>query len=61
MGEDLDTMTYMIAAEKMGNLLHTIESTMSFMLEYNVKPDEEVNKALNPMIKLMEKWLNNGS
>lgn len=58
MGEDLDTMTYMIAAEKMGNLLHTIESTMSFMLEYKVQPDEEVKKALHPLIKVMENWLN---
>lgn len=57
MGEDLDTMTYMIAAEKMGNLLHTIESTMSFMLEYNVKPDDEVKKALNPMIEVIRNWL----
>ena len=61
MGEDLDTMTYMIAAEKMGNMLHTIESSMSFMLEYGVKPDDEVKKALNPMIDLIKKWLNNGS
>ncbi len=58
MGEDLDTMIYMTAAEKMGNLLHTMESTMSFMLEYKVEPDEEVKKALNPMIDLMSKWLN---
>lgn len=57
MGEDLDTMTYMIAAEKMGNLLHTMESTMSFMLEYKVEPDEEVKKALNPMIEVIRRWV----
>jgi hypothetical protein len=57
MGEDLDVMTYMMAAEKMGNLLHTIESTMSFMLEYKVEPDDEVKKALSPMIEVIRKWL----
>lgn len=57
MGEDLDTMTYMIAAEKIGNLLHTMEQTMQFMTEYQVKPDEEVKKALVPMIEVMKKWL----
>lgn len=58
MGEDLDTMTYMIAAEKMSNLLFTLEQTMEFMLEYKVKPDEEVKKALNPMIEIIRNWLN---
>lgn len=57
MGEDLDTMTYMIAAEKMSNLLFTLEQTMEFMLEYKVKPDEEVKKALNPMIEVIRKWI----
>jgi hypothetical protein len=57
MGEELDTLTYMIAAEKMGNLIYTIESTMGFMEEYGVKPDEEVKKVLNPMVELMRKWL----
>ena len=57
MGEDLDTMTYMIAAEKMSNLIFTAEQTMQFMVEYNVKPDEEVKKALNPIIEQIKKWL----
>lgn len=57
MGEDLDTMTYMIAAEKMGNLLYTIEQTMQFMIEYKVEPDEEVKKALDPMILIIKSWL----
>ncbi len=57
MGEDLDTMLYITAAEKMGNLLHTIEMTMEFMIEYKIKPDEEVKKALSPMIEQIRKWL----
>jgi hypothetical protein len=56
MGEDLDTMTYMMAAEKMVNLLFVLEQTMEFMEEYKVKPDEEVKKALMPMIKQLQDW-----
>jgi hypothetical protein len=57
MGDDLDTMTYMMAAEKMINLIFTIEQTMAFMDEYKVKCDEEVKKALEPLIKQMSEWI----
>jgi hypothetical protein len=56
MGEDLETMTYMMAAEKMVNLLFTMENTLEFLDEYKVKPDEEVKKALLPMIKQLQEW-----
>lgn len=56
MGEDLETMTYMMAAEKMLNLLFTMENTLEFLQEYKVKPDEEVKKALMPMIKQLSDW-----
>lgn len=56
MSSEIDTFTYMMAAEKMVNLLYTIESTMEFMKEYDVKPDEEVKKALMPLIKQMNDW-----
>jgi len=56
MGEDLETMTYMMAAEKMVNLLFTMENTLEFLEEYKVKPDEEVKKALMPMIKQLSDW-----
>jgi len=56
MGEDLHTITYMIAAEKMVNLLFVLEQTMDFMEEYQVKPDVEVKKALIPMIKQLSEW-----
>lgn len=57
MSEDLDTMTYMMAAEKMINMLFTIENTFQFLDEYKVKPDDEVVKALEPMIERMSKWV----
>ena len=57
MTNDLDIMTYMIAAEKMSNLLFVIEQTMSFMEEYKVQPDEEVKKELIPMIDQMKRWI----
>ncbi len=57
MKDELKTMTYMMANEKIVNLLFTVEQTMQFMLEYDVKPDEEVKKALIPMIETMRKWL----
>ena len=56
MSTEIDTFTYMMAAEKMVNLLYSIESTMEFMKEYDVKPDEEVKKALIPLIKQMNDW-----
>lgn len=56
MTDEIDTLTYMMAAEKMINMLFTIENTMTFMVEYSVKPDEEVKKALIPMIKQLEEW-----
>ena len=57
MNKEVDTFTYMMAAEKMINMLFTIEKTMEFMEEYKVKPDEEVKKALIPMIDDMRKWI----
>ena len=43
-------------AEKMLNLLFTMENTLEFLQEYKVKPDEEVKKALMPMIKQLSDW-----
>lgn len=48
---------YMMAAEKMGNMLFVMEQTLEFMQEYEIKPDEEVKKALNPVIDKMKLWL----
>ncbi len=54
---EIETMTYMMAAEKMQNMIFTIEATMGFLLEYKVKPDEEVVKCLSPLIEQMKKWM----
>lgn len=58
MKNEIETMTYMMAAEKMGNLLFTLEQTMQFMEEYKIKPDDEVKKCLSPLIEITMKWLN---
>jgi hypothetical protein len=48
---------YMIANEKMVNMLSTIDQTMAFMQEYEIIPDDEVKKALIPVIKQLERWI----
>lgn len=53
---EIDTFVYMMAAEKMVNLLFCMEITMNFMDEYQVKPDDEVKKALLPLIERINKW-----
>ena len=58
MSNEIETMTYMIAAEKMSNLLFTIENTFEFLEEYKVKPDEAVKSALLPLIEHMKRWVN---
>ena len=57
MAQEIDTFVYMMAAEKLGNMLFTIEQTLEFMTEYGVKPDEEVKKALKPLVDQMRKWI----
>ena len=57
MQSDLDTMTYMIAAEKMGNLLFCMEQTLEFMNEYKVEADDEVKKCLIPLLDGFKKWV----
>lgn len=57
MNQEIETFTYMMAAEKMSNLLFTLEQTIEFMEEYKVKPDDEVKKYLMPLIERTRKWL----
>lgn len=57
MTNEIDTLTYMMAAEKMISMLFTIEQTLVFMSEYSVKPDDEVKKALKPMLEDLKKWM----
>lgn len=57
MNGDIDEMKYYMAAEKIGNLLFTVDQVMEFMEEYKIVPDEEVKKALMPMINRMKEWM----
>lgn len=56
----MDIFVYMMAAEKMVSMISIIDQTMEFMEEYKVKPDEEVKKALKPLVERMKKWVENG-
>jgi hypothetical protein len=57
MEKEIDTFAYMMAAEKMVSMISTVEQTMEFMVEYQIRPDEEVKKALKPLIEQMKKWI----
>lgn len=54
---EIDTFAYMMAAEKMVSMISVMEQTMEFMIEYGIKPDEEVKKELKPLITRIEKWI----
>lgn len=56
---ETEVFAYMMAAEKMVSMLSLIDQTMEFMEEYKIKPDEEVKKALNPLIERMKNWTKN--
>lgn len=57
MKEEIDVFAYMMANEKMVGMLSVIDQTMTFMQEYAIKPDDEVKKALKPMIDQLSKWI----
>jgi hypothetical protein len=52
-----DQFVYMMANEKIVNMIQTIDNTLTFMDEYKVTPDDEVRKALIPIIKQLETWI----
>lgn len=52
-----EPMKYYIAAEKIQNLIYTIEITMQFMEEFGVEPDESVKEALAPMMNKLKEWI----
>lgn len=55
--KEIDTFVYMMANEKMVSMLSVMDQTMEFMEEYKVKPDDEVKKALRPLLDKMTKWI----
>jgi hypothetical protein len=59
--KETDVFAYMMAAEKVIAMISTIDNTLEFFEEYGIKPDEEVKKALNPIIERMKTWVKNES
>lgn len=57
MSQDHDTLKYFMASEKVMNMIFTVEQTLEFLVEYKIAPDEEVKKALNPILSDLRKWL----
>lgn len=57
MTKEMDAFAYMMAAEKVVNLIFLIEQMMIFMEEYSIEPDEEVKKALAPEIEKLKNWI----
>jgi len=55
-GDHLKTMSYMIACEKIESLIFTLEQTLSFMVEYGIESDEEIKKALVPLLDSFKEW-----
>ena len=56
---EYETMKYFMAAEKVGNLLHCMGMTIEFIEEFKIKPDDEVRKAVIPLLENLTKWLKN--
>lgn len=57
MDQETERFAYMMAAEKMGNLLFTMEQTIEFFDEYKIKPDDTVVKAFSPLLKKFCEWV----
>jgi len=55
--DEIETMKYFMAAEKVGNLIYCLEMTMECVEEFKIVPDEEVRKALMPRLDAMREWL----
>lgn len=56
MNGDLDSIKYFMAAEKTMNIIYSIEQTIEFLEEYQIKADESVKLALIPVLDKMKKW-----
>ena len=57
MSDEIESMKYYMAAEKMTSLLNQLEQTFEFFDEFKIKPDDEVKKALIPMLLKMKEWI----
>lgn len=52
-----DPMKYYMAAEKIQNLIYTIEITLQFMDEFQIAADDEVKSAILPAIEKLKEWV----
>lgn len=50
-------MKYYQAAEKIQTLVYTIEITMQYMKEFDIKPDDDVKLALHSPMQQLRKWI----
>ncbi len=57
MNIEIDAMKYYMAAEKVGNLIHSIEITLEFLEEFKIEADENVKGALLPCVDKLKEWL----
>lgn len=57
MDENIETMKYFIASEKVQNMIFTIEMSLEYLEEYKIEPDEMVKKTLGPVVKQLTNWL----
>ncbi len=52
-----DPMKYYMAAEKIQNLIYTIDITLQFMDEFQIAADDEVKSAIMPAIEKLKGWI----
>lgn len=53
----MDNLKYFMASEKVLNMIFTVEQTLEFLVEYQIKADEEVKKALKPILDDLRNWI----
>lgn len=57
MKNEIDVFAYMMASEKMINLINVLEQTLDFFEEYKIKPDAEVVNTLQPILDKYADWI----
>ena len=53
-----EIFSYMMASEKMVSMILLMEQNFEFFQEYKITADEEVKKALIPLLQKWEIWIN---
>jgi hypothetical protein len=55
--DELESMKYFMAAEKVGYLLLQLQMMMEFVEEYEIVADDNVKIALKPKIERLQEWI----